>query len=360
MSRDAAARAPVEFRSDNAGRAAPELIAALAAANEGTALGYGMDPLTARLQDRFAQLFGTPVQVFPVPTGTAANALSLAAIASSFAAIYCSADAHVNTSECNATGFFSGGGKLVPVAGTHGKIDPQALEAAAATAGAGLFHKSQPAAVNVVQATDLGAVYTPDEVAAIGRVAHAAGMKVHMDGARLANALAHLGCTPAQATWQAGVDVLSFGVTKNGGLLGDAIVVFNPDAAAQIRFHLRRAGLVWSKMRFASAQILAYVEGGLWLRLAGAANRAAATIASRVAGIPGVRLLAPVQANELFIEMHPAALDALQSDGILYYRRAPGLGRFVCRWDTGAADIDALAASIERHARAADSSTPRA
>jgi threonine aldolase len=340
----------IEFRSDNAGRAAPELIEALVAANNGTALGYGQDAFTAQLQERFAQLFERKVRVFPVPTGTAANALSLAAVCPPFGAVYCSADAHINTSECNATGFFGGGAKLVPVAGQHGKIDAQALETAIAGAGAGLFHKSQPAAVNLVQASDLGTVYSRAEVAAIGEVAHARGLKVHMDGARFANALARLHCTPAQATWQAGVDILSFGATKNGGLLGDAIVVFEPDVAPELPFHLRRAGLVWSKMRFASAQLMAYVEQDLWLRLAGQANEAAARIAAMVQDLPGVRLQSPVEANELFIEADAAVLDALTADRILFYRRGPRLGRFVCRWDTSAAEIDALAGALGRHA----------
>ena len=340
----------IDFRSDNTGRAAPQLIEALAVANTGTALGYGMDPLTAQLQERFAQLFETRVRVFPVPTGTAANALSLAAVCPPFGAVYCSADAHINTSECNATGFFSGGAKMVPVASEFGKVDPAALEAAIAGAGAGLAHKSQPAAVNLVQATDLGAVYRVEEIAAVAKVAHAHGLKVHMDGARFANAVARLGCTPGEATWKAGVDILSFGVTKNGGLLGDAIVVFAPDAAQQIGYHPRRAGLVWSKMRFASAQILAYVEDDLWLKLARGANEAAAGIASLVRTLPGVTVTAPVEANELFIDMEPAALDALQASGILFYRRGPRLGRFVCRWDTSAAEVDALAGAIGRHA----------
>ena len=340
----------IDFRSDNAGRAAPELIAALTAANTGTALGYGMDPMTAELQVRFAELFEKPVRVFPVPTGTAANALSLASVCPPFGAVYCSADAHINTSECNATGFFSSGAKMVTLPGRNGKIGADAVEAAIAAAGVGLAHKSQPAAVNLVQATDLGAVYSLDEVAAIGQVARAHGLKVHMDGARFANAVARLGCTPAQATWKAGVDILSFGVTKNGGLLGDAIVAFTPEAATQMQFHLRRAGMVWSKMRFASAQILAYVEDGLWLRLAGQANHAAARIAEGIRRLPGVGLKAPVEANELFVEMSPAALTGVADDGILFYRRGPGLGRFVCRWDSSDSEIDALVGSIRRHA----------
>ena len=235
-----------DFRSDNSGRVAPELIAALAAANTGTALGYGGDPFTAKLQERFTELFETPVRVFPVPTGTAANALSLAAVCPSFGAIYCSTDAHINTSEGNGVGFFGGGTRMVAIPGPHGKIEAQLLERAIAAAGVGLANKAQPAAVNLVQSTDLGAVYSMDEVAAISQVAHAHGLKVHMDGARIANAIARLGCTPAQATWKSGVDILSFGITKNGGLLADAIVVFTPDVATDIGFHLRRGrnGLV--------------------------------------------------------------------------------------------------------------------
>ena len=341
---------PIDFRSDNCGRAAPELIAALTAANDGSVLGYGGDPYTAALQERYTALFEAPVRVYPVATGTAANALALAAASTPFGAIYCSAEAHVNTSECNATAFFGGGTKLVPVDGPHGKVDAQALAEAIAASGKGLAHKSQPAAVNLVQASDLGAVYTREEIEAVCRVAHEHGLKVHLDGARFANALATLGCTPAQATWRAGVDLMSFGATKNGGLLTDAIVVFNPDAAPDLGFHLRRAGLVWSKMRFASAQLMAYVEDDLWLRLAARANAAAARLAAEVRAVGQAKLLAPVEANELFVELAPAALDALAEDGFLFYRRGSRLGRFVCRWDTTEEETHALGQAIARHA----------
>jgi threonine aldolase len=341
---------PVDFRSDNCGRVAPELIAALAAANEGTALGYGGDPFTESLQECFAALFEAPVRVYPVPTGTAANAIALAAASTPFGAVYCSPEAHVNTSECNATSFFGGGTKLVPVNGPHGKVDAGELERVVAGAGKGLAHKSQPAAVNLVQASDLGAVYSLDEIGAVCSVAREQGLKVHMDGARFANAIATLGCTPAQATWRAGVDLMSFGVTKNGGLLADAIVVFSPEVAGSMSFHLRRAGLVWSKMRFASAQIMAYVEDDLWLRLARQANAAAAALVARIGAVAGARLLAPVQANELFVEMAPAALTALEEAGFLFYRRGPGTARFVCRWDTREEEVAALAAAIAKQA----------
>ena len=341
--------ADLEFRSDNCGRAAPELIQALVSANEGSVLGYGGDELTKQLHARLSELFEHPVKVFPVPTGTGANALALAAVGSPFGAVYCSPEAHINTSECNATSFFGSGLKVTPVHGVDGKIDPLALDAAISNAGKGQAHKNQPEAINLVQATDMGAVYSVSEVTAISRVARAHGLTVHMDGARFANAVATLGCTPAELTWKAGVDILSFGVTKNGGLLTDAIVVFNPDIAKKMGFHLRRAGMIWSKMRFASAQILAYVQDDLWLRLARQSNTAALAIANGIKNLEGVKLIAPVQANELFVEMNPKAVDALIADNVLFYRRGPNLFRLVCRWDTTQDEIAQLIALVDRH-----------
>lgn len=338
----------IDFRSDNTGAAAPQIIEAIAAANTGTAAGYGADEWTAALQQRFSDLFETKVRVFPVATGTAANALALASIAPSFGAVYCSPIAHIETSEGNATGFFGAGTKLVHVGGPHGKVDASALQEALAGAGVGLTHKSQPAAVNMTQATDLGAVYRLDEIRGVTDVARAHGLKVHMDGARFANAVARLGCTPAEVTWKAGVDILSFGMTKNGGVMADAIVVFSPDVAQLLAFHLRRAGQVWSKMRFASAQLIRYVEDGLWLDLAGRSNAAAARIAAALEKEPGVRLVAPVEANEVFVEVPSAAMDALEKDGLRFFRRGPRLARFVCRWDTTDAEIRALTGGVAK------------
>jgi threonine aldolase len=338
----------IDFRSDNTGAAAPQIIEAIAAANTGTAAGYGGDEWTAALQQKFSDLFETKVRVFPVATGTAANALALASIVPPFGAVYCSPIAHIETSEANATGFFGAGTKLIHVAGPHGKIDASALQEALAGAGLGLTHKSQPAAVNMTQATDLGAVYRLDEIRGVTDVARVHGLKVHMDGARFANAVARLGCTPAEATWKAGVDILSFGMTKNGGVMADAIVVFSPDVAQQLAFHLRRAGQVWSKMRFASAQLIRYVEDGLWLDLARRSNGAAARIAAELEKQPGVRLVAPVEANEVFVELPTAAMDALEKDGLRFFRRGPRLARFVCRWDTTDAEIRALTGGISR------------
>lgn len=339
----------IDYRSDNTGRAAPEILDALVRANEGTALGYGADDWTARLQDRFSDLFETRVRVFPVSTGTVANALSLAAIAPSWGLVFCNPAAHINTAEANAAGFFGGGLKLAPVAGPDGKVDADELSRALAAFPPGQLHRGQPAAVNLTQATDLGAVYTLDEVHAVATVAKARGLKVHMDGARFANAVARLGCTPGELSWRAGVDILSFGATKNGGALCDAIVVFSPDIADGLAIQLRRAGQVWSKMRFASAQLIAYIENGLWLRHAGQSNAAAARIAAGIEGVPGLRRLAPVEANELFLELPPGVMDALEADGFQFYRRSATLARFVCRFDVTDAEADALVASLRRH-----------
>ncbi len=348
----------IEFRSDNTGRAAPEILDALVRANQGTALGYGADDWTARLQDRFGELFETRVRVFPVATGTAANALSLAAMSPPWGLVYCSEAAHINTSEANAAGFFGGGLKLVPVAGPHGKIDAAALAERLLAVQPGQIHRGQPAAVNLTQASDLGAVYRLDEIRAVTEVAKARGLRVHMDGARFANALARLGCSPAEMSWRAGVDILSFGATKNGGALCDAIVVFAPELADGLAVQLRRAGQVWSKMRFASAQLMGYIEAGLWLKLAQASNAAAGRIVAGIAGLPGLRLLAPVEANEIFLEIPGAVMDALERDGFQFYRRSATLARFVCRFDLTDTEADALVAALRRHcappARAAE------
>ncbi len=340
----------LEFRSDNCGRVAPEIIEAISRANHGSAIGYGADDLTLQLNTRLSEIFETQVRVFPIPTGTGANALALASVGTPFGAVFCSPEAHINTSECNAVGFFGSGLKVTPIDGIHGKVCPDSLEKNLHSAGFGQAHKSQPVAVNLVQATDLGAVYSVAEIQRISALAREKNLTVHMDGARFANALAYLGCTPAEMTWKSGVDILSLGVTKNGGLLSDAIVVFNPAVADKINFHLRRGGMIWSKMRFASAQILAYVENDLWLRLAKQSNLAAQQLAAGINNIPGARLIAPVQANELFVEMRAQSLDQLAQHGVLFYRRGPELARFVCRWETTEEEVQSLLSLIAQHA----------
>jgi threonine aldolase len=339
-----------DFRSDNVGAAAPEIIEALARANRDTATGYGGDTWSAELQQRFCDLFEAQVRVFPVATGTAANALAMAAITPSWGAAFCHDRAHILTSEVNAASFFSGGGLIVTVPGPHGKVDPAALDAAIANQGKGMMHRSQPASVNLVQATDLGAVYAIDEVRAVTDIARHHGLKTHMDGARFANAVARLGCSPADLTSRAGIDILSFGMTKNGGLLCDAIVVFDESVASAIHWQIRRAGHVWSKGRFAAAQLLAYLDNDLWLRNAARANALAARFDSGARDIQGVGLWAPIEANEIFLRIGTSVMDGLAQDGIRFVRRSADMARFVCRYDAGEDEIDALLASLRRHA----------
>jgi len=339
----------IDFRSDNTGRAAPEILEALIQANRETALGYGGDDWTAALQRRFSDLFETTLRVFPVATGTAANALALASLGPSWGIVYCSEVAHINTAEANATGFFGGGLKLATIGGDHGRINADRLAEALAGIAPGQIHRGQPSAASLTQATDLGAVYTLDQIRAVAEAAKGRGLKLHMDGARFANALARLGCSPAEATWRSGIDIMSFGATKNGGALCDAIVVFAPDLVDVVAVQLRRAGQVWSKMRFASAQLIAYVENGLWLDMARASNAIAARIASGLRDTPAARLLAPVEANEIFLELPSSAMDALEADGFQFYRRSQSLARFVCRFDATEAEADALLASLRRH-----------
>jgi threonine aldolase len=284
-----------------------------------------------------------------VATGTAANALGLAALSPSWGIVYCSEAAHINTSEANAAGFFGGGLKLAAVGGEHGRISAERLAETLAATAPGQLHRGQPAAVNLTQASDLGTVYPLAEIGAIAATAKARRLRLHMDGARFANAVARLGCSPAEATWRAGVDIMSFGATKNGGAMCDAIVVFAPELADGLAIQLRRAGQVWSKMRFASAQLLAYVENGLWLRMARASNAIAARIAAGLAEIPGTRPLAPVEANEIFLELPGAVMDGLEADGFQFYRRSASLARFVCRFDMAEAEADALLAALRRH-----------
>jgi threonine aldolase len=339
----------IDYRSDNTGRAAPQILEALVRANHDTALGYGADDWTADLQRRFSGLFETSVRVFPVATGTAANALALAALGPSWGIVYCSEVAHINTSEANAAGFFGGGVKLVAIGGSHGKIDAGLLAETLVGISPAQLHRGQPSAASLTQATDLGAVYSLDEIRAVAEAAKRRGLRLHMDGARFANAVARLGCSPADATWRAGIDIMSFGATKNGGALCDAIVVFSPELAEGLAVQLRRAGQVWSKMRFASAQLIAYVENDLWLEMARASNRIAARIAAALLDISAARILAPVEANEIFLEVPDGTMDALERDGFQFYRRSRTLARFVCRFDTTEAEADELASALRRH-----------
>ncbi|HKB55755.1 MAG TPA: beta-eliminating lyase-related protein, partial [Ramlibacter sp.] len=305
---------------------------------------YGEDEYSALLKRRFCDLFETEVTVFPVSTGTAANALSLASCTRPWGAVYCHEQAHIHTAEGGATEAFSGGAKLVALPGANWKLDAALLAQVLARAERGIRNRPQPDVVSVTQASEYGTVYSRDELAAIGACARAAGIRFHMDGARFANALATLGCSPAEMTWRSGVDILSFGATKNGGMGADAIVVFDQALVEPLGYRLRRAGQTWSKMRFAAVQLIAYVEDGLFLRLASHANALASQLGRELAALRGVRLIAPVQANLVFAALPEPAIQALAAAGVRFARRHGGVIRLVTRFDQSPAEVDQLVA----------------
>lgn len=334
----------MDFRSDNVAGAAPEIMAALMQANTGDVSSYGADPWSTKLDAAFSALFEQDCKVFPVATGTAANVLSLACVAPGYGAIYCHQDAHIAVDECNAPEFYTGGAKLVTLPGANGKIDLAALDAQLALGWTGSQHSAQPSAVSITQATEAGTVYAPDEVAAIAQRCKAHGLKLHMDGARFANAVAGLNCTPADLTWRAGVDVLSFGATKNGAMAAEAVVFFKPELAESFLYRRKRGGHLFSKSRFLSVQLLAMLENGLWLRLAREANARARELADGLGNLPGAKVVWPVQANEVFVQLPAAAADAMRQRGALFHTwsEADSLYRFVCAFDKTGADTSAL------------------
>lgn len=338
----------MNFMSDNVSGAAPEILDAVIAANAGTAPSYGADAITARLEQRFADLFGRKVAVFPVATGTAANALALAQFTPPWGSIYCHREAHIQADECGAPEMFSAGAKLVGLDGTHGKLTADTLSAALARSHQGFVHAVQPAALSLTQATEAGTVYRPDEVAALAEIARRRGLAVHMDGARFANAVAHLGCDPADVTWRAGVDVLSFGATKNGALGAEAVIFFDPDKAADFAYRRKRGAHLFSKMRFLSAQLDAYLTDGLWLRLAAHANAMAASLAAGLAALPGVVLAHPVEANELFVTLPEPVIQGLEAAGFGFYRWDGAMIRLVTAWDTPAESVTQFLAVAAR------------
>lgn len=331
-----------DFRSDNVAGAAPEVMTALSVAATGTASPYGNDPWTRRLGERLCALFDTEVAVFPVATGTGANSLALSALVPPYGAVLCHEDAHIFADECGAPEFFTNGAKLVPLPGEHGKLTPDTVARCVAKAGVGIVHRVQPAALSLTQATEAGTVYTPAEVEALVEVAHAGGMAVHMDGARFANAVARLGCAPADVTWRAGVDVLTLGGTKGGCLAAEAVVFFNPAMAEDFGYGRKRGGHLVSKMRFLSAQLDAWLTDDLWLRLARHANAMADRLAAGLTAVPGVGLAHPVEANELFVRLPDSVAAALEAAGYGFYRWDDGTARFVTAFDTPASAVDGL------------------
>jgi threonine aldolase len=347
---------PPQFASDNYAGICPEAWHALAAANAGHAPGYGADDWTAAATDAIARLFETPCDVFLVFNGTAANSLSLAAICRNTDAIVCHAMAHINVDECGGPEFMTGGAKLLTLDTPHAKLTPQAVVDAAVTPHD--EHSSRPRALAITQATELGTLYTIDEVAQLCAVAHARKMRVQMDGARFANAVAALGCSPADITWRAGVDVLCLGGTKNGLHAGEAIVFFDRDLAEEFARRRKQAGQLASKMRFLAAPWLGMLDDGAWLRHAAHANAMAQRLGHALASVREARLLAPVEANGVFVDLPRHAIDALHAKGWRFYPFVGETGvRFMCSWDTPAEAVDRLVADL-RFALATAQSAP--
>ena len=347
----------MNFCSDNVTGAAPEILEALARANAGTLPSYGEDALTARVEAKLRDIFETDLAAFPLATGTSANALALSVLAPPYGAVYCHRDAHVAVDECGAPEFYTGGAKLVDLPGEHGKLTAPQIAEVLAGAHKGVVHHVQPAAVSLTQATEAGTCYAAAEVAAIAAAARPYGVRLHMDGARFANALAFLKASPAEITWRAGIDILSFGATKNGALAAEAVVIFDKALAAEFAFRRKRAGHLFSKMRFLSAQLDAYLEDGLWLKNARHANAMAKRLAEGLARTPGARLAHPVEANEIFVDLPEHAIRGLLADGFQFYRwlgEDRTLLRLVTAFDTREADVAAFIAAVERHAARAD------
>jgi threonine aldolase len=346
----------IELRSDNAAGVAPEILAAIGAANTGSALAYGGDDVTAGLQDVVREVFEHPTaRVFPVTSGTAANALGLSALTPPWGAVLCHPTAHVISAEGGATSLLGAGAVMQGVDGEHALIDPDRLRARLDATRWGDPHESQPSVLSLTVPSDEGTLYQPGQVGELAGIARAHGLKVHMDGARLANALAALGCSPADLTWRAGVDAVSLGAIKNGALGADAIVAFDDAAAEELVYRTKRSGHVTSKMRFQSAQLTAYLTDGLWLRLAAHANARMGELVAELASLSdaGVRLLERVDANMAFVGLPAAAADALPDAGILCYRMTDTSVRLVTSWQTSPDDVVAAGSAFREAVKAA-------
>ncbi|HEX8484429.1 threonine aldolase family protein [Sphingomonas sp.] len=330
----------MRFFSDNAAPVHPQVMAAMAAANT-LDTAYDGDALSRSLDARLSAVFETDVRVIWVPSGTAANALALAAMCPPHGGVVCHRDAHIQNDECGAPEFYTHGAKLLLAEGDGAKVAPETL-AAVIDAIANDVHRVQPHAISITNATEYGRVYAPHEVAAIGALAKAKGLSLHMDGARFANAVSTLGCSPADVTWRAGVDALSFGFVKNGAMSAEALVFFRTDLFGATLQRRKRAGLLLSKGRYLAAQVLAMLDGDLWLDTARAANAAAATLAASA----GARLIHPVEANEVFLRATPEEAARLRDAGFDFYDWAEGEVRLVTAWDTDPAHVAALAAAI--------------
>ncbi len=329
-----------QFASDNYSGICPEAWAAMETANRGHAAAYGDDPWTARAADAFRDLFETDCEVFFAFNGTAANSLALASLCQSYHGVICSESAHVETDECGAPEFFSNGSKLLVARSSDGKLSSDAIREIATKRQD--IHYPKPRAATITQSTETGLVYTPDELRAISSTCEAHNLRLHMDGARFANACASLGCSPAELTWKSGIEVLCFGGTKNGTAVGEAILFFDRKLADDFDYRCKQAGQLASKMRFLTAPWIGLIETGAWLRNAAHANTCARYFADQIAAIPGVQISAAVEANAVFVTASNHLLNALRERGWRFYTFIGGAARFMFAWDTNIERIDEL------------------
>ncbi len=335
------------FASDNYAGICPEALQALIAANAGQAPAYGEDDWTLRASDRLRELFSTECDVYFAFNGTASNSLALASLCQSYHSVICHELAHVETDECGGPEFFSNGSKLLLARGEDGKLTPASMLEIITRRND--IHYPKPRVVTLTQATEVGTVYRPEEIAELADLAHRHGLRVHMDGARFANAAATLGASPADLSWRAGVDVLCFGGTKMGLPVGEAILFFNRALSEDFAWRCKQAGQLASKMRFLSAPWLGILENGNWLRHASHANEMAKRLARGLAQIAGARLLFPVEANSVFVSLPTAVLENLRGIGWRFYTFiGAGGARFMCAWDTTQESVDALLADIRK------------
>ena len=341
-------RERVKFASDNVAGACPEVLDALMKANEGDSAPYGNDDYSKVLQEKFSEIFEKEVIVYPTASGTAANALALSTMTPVFGNIYCHKLAHINTDECGAPEFYTGGAKLIPLTGINGKITPEELEKN--ISGTGIVHHTQPSSVSITQVCETGEVYELDEIKKIADVAHKHKLNMHMDGARFANALVALNCTPAEMTWKSGIDVLSFGATKNGCIAAEAIIFFKPELVGNISFLMKRAGHLLSKMRFVSAQLDAYISNDVWLKNAKQANKMGKKLSDGLVKHNSIKLAYPTQANEVFAKFPREMIKHLNSLG--YKMNEDELDgqavRLVAAWNTLNSDVESFLESINQ------------
>lgn len=329
-----------QFGSDNYSGVCPEVLDALIQANEGTVPAYGEDEYTHEVSQKLREVFECDCEVFFVFNGTAANSLSLASMCQSYHSVICHEVAHIETDECGAPEFVSNGSKLLLADGSNGKLNPTSIEELATKRTD--IHYPKPKVISLTQLNEVGAAYSLEEIKAIKKVADRHNLKIHMDGARFANALVHLGCSPAEMTWKAGVDVLSFGGTKNGMAFGEAVVFFNKSLAEDFEYRVKQAGQLASKMRFISAQFLGLLNNDVWLNNAKHANDMAKHFANSVENLNGINIMFPVDGNEVFLKLKPEIEVELKRRGWVFHAFIGGSNRFVFSWNSTSSRVNEL------------------